>query len=128
MLELLAEFISSYGFGAVGQQVFVDFAPIEKPGLLLKSNLAGDPIDQYLPGFVRGSFMLVSRAPDYASAKDLIERAVAALEEGTKHQVTLGSTVFRSVRARTKPFTFPPAQGSFREFAVTLDVVYVDGA
>lgn len=126
MLELLAEFLQTRGLGTVGVSIFVDFMPAQASGILLRSNPGGEVIDHELPGMLMANFMLIARNDGYEETRLAAQRAIYELQLGAKHRLQLSTFEFRSILGRTKPFTFPPAQGSQREFAANLDVVYIE--
>lgn len=121
-LEPMAERLESEGLGSQGDDIFINFMPAEKTGLLLRYPFGGVMIDHDLPGYRKGSFQLIARGKDYETALELINQAIAALE---MEEADLTGLRVKYMRPRHDPFTFPTSVGNNVEFLVNIDVCYV---
>lgn len=123
-LELIVTHLEEEGVAIAGKSVFVNFIPDGMSGLLLRDQFGGVPIDHELPGYNKGSFMLISRAPGYAQSRVLMDAAIVALK--TLAGKEIDGVVFKFARARATPFAFAPSPGQQNEFHTTVDVNFVD--
>lgn len=110
------------GLGTQGTSLFINFMPMEcKEGILLRSPLAGTPIDAYLPGFYKTNFMVIVRGHDYASASALMESAMRAL---CLYEQDLDDIYVKYMRPSGLPVTFPVSVGNFYEIKGEFEIAY----
>ena len=122
-LESIASLLQTASLGVMGESIFINAMPAAPvKGILLIDPFGGTPIDHELPGYRRGSFVMVVRSRDYQEAETLINAAIVALT--IQDQALPGMTV-KTMRARHDPFPFPVSPGNYVEFTVNIDCRYV---
>lgn len=125
-LDAVAQHLEEEGVGIVGKTIFINFIPADLEGILLRDNFGGMRYDHELPGYFKGSFMLISRARGYEKSKALSDAAIEALKAATNKEVD--TVTFRYMRPRSKPFAYAPSPGQNNEFHTTVDTLYIDTA
>jgi hypothetical protein len=125
-LDLIAEYLEGEGVGTRGRDLFINFIPQDASGILLRDNFGGTRYDHELPGYMRGDFMLITRAPDYETAKNLIDLARQTLRR--LPGLAQDTVSWKRVLPVRTPFPYQPSPGGNIEFAQNIDCVYVDTA
>lgn len=123
-LEPIASWLQQQGVAVQGQDLFINFIPQGMSGILLRDDFGGTRIDHELPGFYKGSFMVIARHADYATSKGLAKSAVATLQ--LLANTTVDGVSFRYLRPRALPFVYAPSPGQMVESSVTVDACFVD--
>ncbi len=125
-LDTIAQLLEEKGVGERAKNIFSGLMPQGVSGILLRDYFGGTRYDHNLPGFYKGAFMLIVRGPSYDVSKQVCELAVKALTiQGNTY---VGEVLFKYMRPRILPFSFPPSPGQQWEFTVTMDACYVDAA
>ncbi len=120
----VAERLESATLGVRGKTIFINMIPAEAPkGILLRNDLRGTHIDHELPGYYKGFFQLIVRAPNYTAGEELIKEAIAAL---TVVETQVGTQHFRYIRPKTLPVVFPLSKGALLEFSVHMDCCFTE--
>jgi hypothetical protein len=122
----IIEILDSSGEVESEKSLFINFVPGGLEGILLRDYFGGTPVDHELPGFIRGSFMLIARGVDYVATKERLEKCIEALKAAGDAQETWGGVRLNYLRPRTLPFSYAPSAGEFHEITVTMDACYVD--
>lgn len=121
----VAQYLESQGLGIVAKDIFVDAFPADvEAGLMLRPRLTGMRIDASLPGYLRGHFQVIARAPSYEAAESLANRAAQALR--WKKEETLGPWLVKTMMPETVPFGFPVGDADLREFTFNVMLRVVD--
>lgn len=118
----LIERLESAGVGTPAQTLFVNMLPADvNKGLLLRSPLAGTPINHEIPGYFKAKFQLIARARHDEEGMDLINQATQAL---TLYETQLGPMYVKYMRPSTLPAVFPLSKGNLLEFNVYFEICY----
>lgn len=119
----LANLLEEREVGKTCKDIFIDTLPDEAPkGIVLRSSIAGDEIDYYLPGLMKATFRLIVRASFHSDGLEMIQKAIQAL---TVWQPTkIGNMRVRSCRPITTPMVYPLSNGNLREFSVNMKIIY----
>jgi hypothetical protein len=121
-LEGVVEILEAQGVATPGKDLFINFMPADKVGLLLRPPFGGTPIDHELPGYRSTSFMLVVRHPNPSLGKELMAAATAAL---TIDNAVAGNMRINYMRPRTEPLVYQPSAGGNIELITDIDASYV---
>lgn len=118
----IANKLQSEGLGIQGKTLFINFMPMEaKTAIMLRTPLAGTIIDYELPGYFKTSFIVVSRAPEYVAALNLMKSAMRVL---TLDNVDLEQINVKFMRPATLPVPFPVSDGNFYEVQIRFDIAF----
>lgn len=123
-LESVALMLEEAGLGVQGESIFVHRMPETANGFILREGYGGDFINYDYPGWREGDLLLTYRSPSYADGKEKIALAMTTLS--FPYGVTIGDVIYKYMRPRTTPMVYPQTAGSNTEFAVHIDVCYVD--
>lgn len=121
-LEAIADLLHERGVAKKGVNLFINFMPTDKTGILLRDPFGGSKRNHELPGYRQTSFMLIIRHPNFATGKTLIGRAMEVL---SMEEADLPTMKVNYMRVRHDPFTFQPSPGSNIEFSTNIDCCYV---
>lgn len=121
-LEGVVEILEAAGVATPGRDLFINFMPADKVGVLLRPPFGGTPIDHELPGYRSTSFMLVVRHPNPTVGKTLMADATAAL---TMDNAIAGAMHINYMRAQTEPQIYQPSAGGNIELITNIDASYV---
>lgn len=125
-LEAIAFLLESAGLGTQGRDIFINFIPENRAGILLRTDFGGTKRDHYLPGYIQTTFWLIVRGPEYVAVKEQIEAAVFALWDVSKHGVVVDTATFNYIRPKVDPFAYAPSPGQNIEFGSKMECCYVD--
>jgi hypothetical protein len=107
----------------VDRTVFVHALPADvSTGAMLRLYFGGTDIDHYLPGYRKGTFQVIVRAPVYKTAKALMDKVVISL---TRQTDAFDEMQINYIRPRSEPFLYPLSAGNRWEFATNFDACYV---
>lgn len=119
----LAELLEQSGVGKTCKDIFIDTLPDEaSKGIVLRSSIAGDEIDYYLPGLMKATFRLIARASFHSDGLDMIQKATNALTIWQPRKI--GNMYVRNCRPITTPMIYPLSNGNLREFSVNMKIIY----
>jgi hypothetical protein len=133
-LEAFASRLDTERIGVMGESIFIHYMPTDAVGILLRDGFGGLEIDHALPGYYKGSFMLIARDKTFISARDKLQDAIDALTMNDETIVAKpkvgnlpGNPEVRVnyIRPRHKPFGYPMSVGSNIEFVCNMDVCFV---
>lgn len=120
----MAEILENAGVGVRGRTIFVNNMPADAPtAVLLRPSFGGTPIDHELPGFVKGSFMLIVRAKRYEEGETLMKAAMTALTR--QDEFTDAGMRVNYLRPQHEPLVYAPSRGGLVEFTTDIDACYV---
>lgn len=122
----LVNLLETLGVGKKGSTLFVNMLPAEaKQAILVRSPLAGTPINYELPGYFKAQFSVIIRTPaaDYEAGSALMKRVTSAL---SIDNLQVENQFFNYVRQRTQPVTFPLSKGNLLEISAQFDANYVE--
>jgi hypothetical protein len=108
---------------AGGNEIFIHTMPdtVQK-GILLLSPLSGTTIDHELPGYLKGSFQAIARAPRYVDGEALAEAMSRAL---TIKNQAMGIYKVNYIRPRHLAIPYQHSKANLLEFSVNFDVCLV---
>jgi hypothetical protein len=122
-LEPIAALLEQSNCGVRGKTIFINEMRVEDSGLLLKASYKGTRIDPELPGYYKGTFALVARAKGYATAKALMDAAMAVMV--IEQETDVGELFVKYLRAQTLPISYPVPASGMTEFVANIDCAYV---
>lgn len=127
LLTELAKKIEGADIATSGENLFVHEMPSEvKSGVLMLEPLRGFEKDHELPGYRKGRFGVVVRAPDYQTGYPIclaVEKALTLVE------ADCGAFFVKYCRSVHDPVRFPVSGADLIEFSLHFDAcwVVVDG-
>jgi hypothetical protein len=122
-LEVLGQYLTNYGFGALGDRVFVHSMPdTALEGILLLGSLRGAQVDREIPNWRTASFQIIVRHKDLLLGAALCSAVAQRL---TLTNIELDHIHFRHLHPRNDPVVFPLSKGAYLELSVTCEAVYI---
>lgn len=122
-LEIVKDMIEKAGVATFGEDLFIGMMPLEAQiGVLLRHS--GIPIDHELPGYFKGQFRIVARAPAYLDAQELMQRVTQAIT--VRVETRASGVLVRYLRAVSTPAPFPVSDGDLIEFNCNFDIAYIE--
>lgn len=110
------------GLGVQGKSLFINFMPMEaKTAIMLRTPLSGTEINHELPGYFKTYFVVVTRAPEYVAALDMMKAVMLTL---TAYDTDLDDISVKYLRPATMPVSFPVSEGNFYEVQVRFDIAF----
>lgn len=115
---------------ALGVDLFQHHMPeTVTSGVLLKLPIAGIPVNHYIPGYFKGSFQTIVRAPQDSVGEPVAKKIWKALTiyEQTYNDPDTGEfqMLIHHLFPRDLPVRYPRSIGNLIEWAITFDCNYV---
>lgn len=129
-MEQIVTLLQTAGLGVPGVSLFAYKMPATvAQGIVVLNPLAGGDIDHDLPGYLKGSFQVIIRAPKIADGRTLADRVSAALTWQVPRSLPANAGVpaliLRRCLPRHTPIGFPRSDNDLVEFSINFDYVSV---
>lgn len=124
-IEDIALYLDKQDVGTIGKSIFVNDMPAScKDGILLLGSYAGTLINHEMPNYFITEFRIVIRSVDYSVGFALANKVSKVLTSHTGF--TTGNMLVRQCLPINTPRSYRRSVGSFWEFEVDVQVVFVD--
>lgn len=107
------------------QQVFMYHLPDSvAEGVLVLHGAVGAKLDPDLPDYKRAKLQVIVRSDNYESGYDIAKQVMAVFKAITRYSD--GVMLIHFIQPLNDPISFPASKGSFTEFSVNFETVYVE--
>ena len=125
-LIYIAELIERAGFATLGKDIFIGTMPGSVTnGVMLRSPLSGDKIDEGQGGFFDTTFTMIVRSE---SVPDGYQKCLAISQMLTRGHANASDFHIIRLRPDTLPVTYPRGDADTLETAVTMSYAFGDNA
>lgn len=128
-LDIIAKIINDSDLAAENTDLFLHHMPDDvEQGVLVRNPLQGNPINHYIPGYMKGSLQVVCRALTYEKGTALSTGILNLLniEGSPEYTDDDGNTMtINFLRPRTLPIVYPRLPGNTIEWSIIFDACYL---
>lgn len=129
-IDIIEKILQDAGVGAPGESMFSHQIPADmRQGIMLKMPLDGFTVDNYLPGFYKGSFQVIVRATTSAEGEAKCREVIKALVRNQSQDFydAPGKLAMRidMLILDKLPIRYPRQESNAIEWSINFNVVFV---